>query len=410
MNTGAVPTATDIVIIGAGQAGVQVAGSLREAGHTGAITLVANEEGNPYQRPPLSKAFLHTPDAPALPLRTVDALAQRGVAVIFDHATSIDRSRMLVNLPNHDALPYGHLILATGARNRAAPIPGIDHTAVRGLRTLKEAQALRIEIERAKDIVVIGGGFIGTEFASSVAMAGKPVTLIERGARVMERAVSSELSAWVTALHRARGNTIHLSTGLSELEPDGDRVILRTDAGDLPADLVLLAIGVDANCELAIDAGLATNNGVVVDGALRTPDPHISAIGDCAQFPSTHVRRSIRLESVQNATDQARYLAQRLTGAQDNDYSAAPWFWTHQFDSNIQMVGLAGDGDESVVIGDPATSAFSIFRVADDRITAVESVNSPRVHLTARKLFMAGQPVHTAHLDQFRSEAVQLSR
>lgn len=383
-----------VLIVGGGQAAVQTAMSLREGRFPGSIAIVADEPGDPYQRPPLSKTFLHVPDASALPLRTLSALERKDITVRHDRVTSIDRAATSVSLEGGDTLRYDHLVLATGARNRELSIRGSDLNGVAGLRTLQDAIGLREALADRRNVVVVGGGFIGTEFAASAATAGHRVTVVEAGDRIMARAVSPELSAWITQRHRHAGNRVELSAGVSRLEgTTAVESVLLSSGERLPADLVLVAVGVVPNVELAAGAGLAVDNGVVVDAELRTNDPRISVLGDCVNFPCHHAGAPTRLESVQNATDQARHLARGLLSAQGEPYRAVPWFWTHQFDATVQMAGVGAPSDESVIVGDPGCGSFSIYRFRDDVLTAVESVNAPAEHMAARRLLVADRKV-----------------
>lgn len=380
-----------VVIAGGGQAAVQAALSLREAAFTGSVTIVADEPGDPYQRPPLSKGFLQSPTATALPLRTVAALAKREVAIIHDQVTEVNRAGRAVHLASGIDLEYDHLILATGARNRSISLPGAELGNVLGLRSLHDSAALRDLLQSRRDVVVVGGGFIGTEFAASAAQGGHKVTILEASDRIMARAVSPELSAWITALHQAHGTRVELGAGVAGIEGDDVvREVVLTNGERIPAGLVLTAIGVVPNTDLAQEAGLEVANGIVVDALLRTSDPDVSGIGDCVNFPSAHAGTRIRLESVQNATDHARHLARVLVSGDDTPYAALPWFWTHQFEANIQMVGIGGAHDERMTSGDVERDAFSIYRFNEEHLVAVESVNAPSDHVAARRLLGSG--------------------
>lgn len=383
-----------VVLIGGGQAAVQAALSLRDAGFTGSVAIIADEPGDPYQRPPLSKTYLQKPDGGALPLRTAAALAKKDVRLVYGRATSIDRDARTVTLESAGAIDYDHLVIATGARNRTIPLPGSDLDGVVGLRSLPDAASLRELLATPREIVVIGGGFIGSEFAASAVRTGHRVTLLEAADRLMARAISPELSAWIAALHRSQGTRVELGAAIEAIEGDGHVSAVRLTGGErIRADLVLLAVGVVPNAELAEQAGLPVSNGVVVDERLRTADERVSAIGDCVSFPCVHAGGPMRLESVQNATDQARHLAQVLVAGSSEPYVALPWFWTHQFDANVQMAGIGRPGDERVVQGDPDAGCFSVFRFDGGRLLCVESVNAPADHMAARRLLGSGRIV-----------------
>lgn len=378
-----------IVIVGAGHAGVQCAASLREDGYAGPILLACDEPHWPYQRPPLSKAYLKG-------ATTRDGLALRGPAFFTEQAIEtrfgdkvlrIDRATKTVHFASGLAQPYAHLVLATGARARPAPFPGMDLAGVLTLRNLDDADSLRAQFDAAKDVVVVGAGFIGLEFAATAAQAGKTVTIVEAAPRVMGRAVSPPLSRFFADAHRAFGATLLTSTLVSAINGADGRAksVTLGDGTDLPADLVVVGIGVLAEDALARDCGLECGDGITVDDRMRTSDPDISAIGDCAFHPNRWAGGLARLESVQNATDQARIVAKRLSGG-DLAYTALPWFWSDQGDLKLQIAGLLRDADIFVTRGDPKARAFSIFAFAGPALRAVESVNRGGDHMAARRI------------------------
>ncbi|MDE4911872.1 FAD-dependent oxidoreductase [Methylobacterium sp. 092160098-2] len=388
-----------IVVAGAGQAGFQLAASLREGGFRDPITLVGDEAALPYQRPPLSKAYLAgKTDQEGLFLRPPGFFAEHAIAHRPGlRAVAIDRATRLLQLSDGEHLPYAHLVIATGARNRPLPVPGAELDGVRQLRGLADADALRAQIEAARAIVVVGAGFIGLEFAAVAAGRGLSVTVIEAAERPMARAVSAEMGAFFGGAQEAMGVRFAFGAGVTAiLGRDGRAVgVALADGRELPADLVLVGIGVLPNRELALEAGLPAEDGVRVDAFLSTPDPAISAIGDCARFPSPFAHGltpdgTVRIESVQNAIDQGRCLAARLTG-KPAAYGALPWFWSDQGRHKLQIAGLAGPTDASVVRG--SGSAFSVFRFRDGRLSAVESVDRAGDHMIARRLLTAGTPL-----------------
>jgi 3-phenylpropionate/trans-cinnamate dioxygenase ferredoxin reductase subunit len=389
-------SAAGIVVAGAGQAGFQLAASLREGGFRDPITLVGDETALPYQRPPLSKAYLAgKTDAEGLFLRQPGFFAEHAIAHRPGiRAVAIDRAGRRLHLSDGQSLAYDHLVLATGARNRPLPVPGADFPNVRQLRGLADADALRVALGKARAIVVIGAGFIGLEFAAVAAARGLSVTVVEAADRPMARAVSPEIAQFFRSAHEAMGVRFAFGAGVTAVTGRDGRAtgITLADGRELPADFILIGIGVLPNRELAAEAGLPAEDGVRVDAFLATPDPAISAIGDCVRFPSPFAHGlspdgTVRIESVQNAIDQGRCLAARLNG-KPAAYGALPWFWSDQGPHKLQIAGLSGPGDASVVRG--LSPAFSVFRFRDGALRAVESVDRAADHMIARRLLAAG--------------------
>lgn len=383
-----------VVAVGTGQAGFQVAASLREGGFEGRVVLVGEEPHLPYQRPPLSKAYLTgKADAALVRLRPEHFYAEHRIELRAGaRAVGLDRAGREVVLASGERLPFDHLVLATGARNRALPVPGAGLEGVVQLRSLAEAEALRRRLDGARRAVVVGAGFIGLEFAAVAAERGLDVTVVEAAGRVMARTVSAPVSAFVQAAHEARGVRFAFGAAVVEVLGAGGRVagVATADGRHLPADLVLVGIGVLPNTELAAEAGLAVADGIVVDERLLTCDPAISAIGDCAAFPFRHAGGGlVRLESVQNAADQARCVAARLLG-RPAPYASLPWFWSEQGVLRLQIAGLAAPHDRVVLRGGPAEGGFSAFCFRAGTLAGVESVNRPLDHVLARKLLAAG--------------------
>jgi len=386
--------AAGTVIIGAGQAGFQAAASLREAGYQEKITLIGDEGTLPYQRPPLSKAYLlGEMSAERLLLRPRMFYDKHKIDLIADdHAAAIDRAVGRVVLTSGVALSFDHLVLAIGARNRLLPVEGAELDGVLYLRTQRESDAMRASMEAARKIVVVGAGFIGLEIAAVASKLGKQVTVLEALPRVMSRAVTKPLSDFYAQAHRGWGTELLLEAKLARIDGANGYVtgVTLGDGRKHDADLVLVGIGITPNVEPAQAAGLAVANGIVVDAKLATADPRIFAIGDCAAFPMDGAR--VRLESVQNAADQGRYVARRITGAAE-DYAAVPWFWSDQRELKLQMVGLTAGCERAVLRGDPATRAFSVFCFRGGRLIGIESVNRAADHMFGRRLLGAGQSI-----------------
>ncbi|OXM71599.1 NAD(P)/FAD-dependent oxidoreductase [Amycolatopsis vastitatis] len=376
-----------VLVVGAGQSGFQAVASLRDRGFDGRVVLVGEEPGVPYQRPPLSKAYLAgTAGQEQLHLRGEDFFAEKDIELVDAQVETLDRGAREIRLEDGRRLGYDHLILATGARNRRLPVPGADLPGVLTLRTRDDADRLRASLEQAGNVVVVGGGFIGLEFASH---AGRPVTIVEAQDRLLNRVATPEISAYFASLHREAGHTVVLGQGVTALHGDERvREVELSDGTRLPADLVVVAVGVVPETTLAAAAGLPVDNGVVVDEHLRTADPRIFAIGDCANFPCVQAGSATRLESVQNAVDHARCVAAVLTGTPE-PYASLPWFWTDQAGAKLQIAGILAGADRTVVAGDPAEGKFSVLSFRDDVLIAVESVNRPADHVAARRLFTA---------------------
>jgi 3-phenylpropionate/trans-cinnamate dioxygenase ferredoxin reductase subunit len=380
-----------VVIVGAGHAGFQVAASLRQHGFAGRICLLNDEAHLPYQRPPLSKAYLKGEGRPdSLMFRPDKFYRDQAIELMAERAVAIDRGARTVRLASGAALEYWHLVLATGARNRLLDIPNAGLDDVRYLRTLDESEALRQRIAPGQRVVVIGAGFIGLEFAATARTKGLEVDVLELGTRVMARAVTAEISEYFQARHSAAGIRIHLGVQATAIEGDAGRVtgVSLSDGRHIPADLVVVGVGVLPNAELAAEAGLKVAAGIIVDAQLLTSDPDISAIGDCALYASQRFGASLRLESVQNATDHARCVAARLTGKAEA-YDGLPWFWSDQGADKLQMVGLTTGYDRVVVRGDPGQGAFSAFCYKSGQLLGIESVNRAGDHMFGRRLLAA---------------------
>src|SRR6266446_1989585 len=377
-----------VLIAGAGHAGFQLAASLRQHGYSEPIRLINDEAHLPYQRPPLSKAYLKgAGGADSLLFRPDKFYREQNIELIADRAVSIDRGAHKLLLHSGSSLDYWHLVLATGARNRLLDIPNANLESVRYLRILDESEALRQRITSGQRVVVIGAGFIGLEFAATARAKGLEVDVIELGTRVMARAVTAEISEFFQSRHTAAGMRIHLGVQVTSIESDGAKVtgVSLSDGRHIPADLVVVGVGVLPNVELAAAAGLPVAAGIIVDDHLLTADPNISAIGDCALYASHRFGGSLRLESVQNATDHARCVAARLTG-DAKSYDGQPWFWSDQRDDKLQIAGLTTGYDRVVVRGNPGQGSFSAFCYKSGQLVGVESVNRGSDHVFGRKI------------------------
>ena len=386
-----------VVIVGAGHGGFQLAASLRQHGFDGRIALLTEEPVLPYQRPPLSKDYLDGKIG-------FDLLLIRPEAFYRDHAidlmqgaraAEIDRAGKTVRLASGERLSYDRLVLATGARNRVPPLPGIEFDGVCYLRNLAETHELRDRLAAAEHCVVIGAGFIGLEFAAVARAHGKPVHILELTDRVMGRVVCVETSQFFAEAHRRTGVEFSFGAQATRIAGRNGRVdhLELADGRNIPADLVLVSIGVVPNGELAAAAGLAVQNGVVVDAELKAADPAISAIGDCASFPCVHAGGNMtRLEAVQNAADHARTVADRICG-KPHPYTALPWFWSEQGPLRLQIAGLTTGHDRTVVRGDLEAGEFSVFCYRGETLLGIESVNRPADHAHARRILAAGRQV-----------------
>jgi 3-phenylpropionate/trans-cinnamate dioxygenase ferredoxin reductase subunit len=378
-----------LVIVGASYAGLNAGLSARAAGHDGAIVLIGDEATLPYQRPPLSKGFMLGKVAESsLPIRPQQTLDNNRIEFLpGTRATAIDRTRKTVETSNGRRIPYGRLILATGCRARTLPAPGADLDGVCYLRTLEDARKLREHANEAQSVAIVGGGFIGLEVAASLASLGKSVTVIEAQDRLLARAVPPAFSEFLSNVHRGAGVRILFGTTVRQMRGEAGKVraVELSDGSECAADLVLVGIGAIANTELAAQAGLACDDGIVVDTFARTSDPLITAAGDCTRFPTRFAARPVRLESVQNAQDQARTAAVTATGTL-KAYDAVPWFWSDQYDLKLQMVGLSHGHDRMVMRGSTEERRFALFYFKNNALIAIETVNRAADHMAGRHL------------------------
>jgi 3-phenylpropionate/trans-cinnamate dioxygenase ferredoxin reductase subunit len=384
-------TPKSVVIVGAGHAGFQLAVSLRQAGYDGRISLVNDEHHLPYQRPPLSKAYLKGGGgSDVVMFRPAHFFGDQRIDLVEEHAIGIDRSARRVAFRSGRVLDYDHLVLATGARNRSLAMPNANAEGVRYLRSLDESEVIRTQLGAAKRVVVVGAGFVGLEFASTARTKGLEIDVLELAPRIMARVVTAPVSDYFHARHTAAGSRIHLRAQAVAIEVTGGGVsgVRLGDCRRLDADLVVVGIGVIPNAELAANSGLLCSEGIVVNEYLATSDSNISAIGDCALFSGPRYPTPVRLESVQNATDQARCLAARLTG-QLHSFDKVPWFWSDQGSDKLQIVGYVDQYDDMVIRGDIAQGSFSVFCYRAGRLIGIESVNRAADHMIGRRILAA---------------------
>jgi 3-phenylpropionate/trans-cinnamate dioxygenase ferredoxin reductase subunit len=397
-----------IVIIGAGQAGGWAAKTLRAEGFAGRIVLVGAERHPAHERPPLSKAVL---SGAAAPETTHLFKPDEHAALNLDfraeaRVTRIDRAARRVTLAGGESIAYDKLILTTGGTARRLPVPGGDSPRVLYLRTIEDSLAIRAALGPGKKLVVIGGGWIGLEVAATARKLGASVVVVEGLDRLCARTVPPAISAFLRARHEREGVEIRLGAGVKAIE-DGTALVVRlADGSALEADAIVAGIGLEPDVALARDAGLTVDNGVIVDEQCRTSDPDIFAAGDCANTPLPCLGRRVRLESWANAQNQAIVAAKAALG-QDTRYDELPWFWSDQYDVNLQILGLPARWPEPVVRGDPASGSFSHFYLDGERIAAIVSVNAPRDLRAAKKLVQTRKAVNAASL---ADPTVQLQR
>ena len=379
-----------IVIVGGGQASSQFAASLRKRGYSEKVTIVATEGSLPYQRPPLSKSFLKGEiTTQSLELRTEQFYSKNAIDILLSEtATEIRRKKRSVQLQSGSAVPYDHLVLATGSNNRRLAVPGSDAEGIFYLRSIAEAEAIKAWLRPSMNVVVVGAGFVGSELACVFRDLGAAVVVLEAGQRPMSRAITPEASRFLYREHEESGIEFELCVDVASFHDTSEKRVTAVELSDgrrLPADMVLVGIGATAGVELANNAGLAASNGIEVDEMLSTADERISAIGDCAMFFNSAVNQLVRLESVQNAIDQAKALAATLSGW-PTAYSAIPWFWSDQGKHRLQIAGLTLGYDLAITRGDVASGRFSVFCYRQHRLVGVESLNHSSDHMIARRL------------------------
>ena len=381
----------DVIIVGAGQAAAQLCLSLRAGGFRDRIMVIGAERFAPYQRPPLSKKFLTERRPPeTLLLRPETLWRDQGVELMLGTTVAgLDLQRRTVSAVDGQGrareLAYGTLVLATGTRARDLAIPGAALAGVFSLRSIDDVHRLRPALDAAGHIVIVGGGYIGLEVAAVMRQEGREVMVLEAEDRLLKRVTGPEMSAFFETLHRERGVDMRLGARLATVT--GDRAVSGVRLADgtvIAADVVLLAVGAQANDDLGRNAGIPCRDGILVDALARTPVPGVYAIGDCTRFPSERFGRQIRLESVQNAIDQAKTAAGAILGT-PRPYDPVPWFWSDQYEIKLQMAGLSDGYDSVEVVGDRAAPRFSVEYRAHGRLIAVDAVNDARAHMMARR-------------------------
>lgn len=400
-----------VAIVGAGLAGFQVASVLREQGYPGRVALIGEEPHRPYHRPPLSKNFLTSAgEEIAVAMRPDVYYMDKNIDMLAStRAVSVDRAHRKLALDNGSVIDFDHLVLAVGARNRPLHVPGFDLKGVFSLRHLDEARALRVRLHHARHAVVIGAGFIGLEFAAAAVKLGLGATVLEVADRPMSRALSAPMSRIFSREHAKAGIQFLFDAQLKQIIADEGRVagVETVDGTTIDADLVLIGIGVIPNVELAATCNLELRNGIGVDQYLATADPNISALGDCASYPSPYAAGEfVRLESVQNATEQARCVALRILG-RPQAYAAVPWFWSDQGPLKLQIAGLTAGHDVTVIRGNPDSTSCSVFCFRNGTLIGVETVNRPADHMAARRLIANHATLSPA---QAADERVDLKR
>ena len=376
-----------IVIVGAGHAAGQAAASLRQEGYDGTVIIIGDEAHIPYQRPPLSKAYLSREQGiERVYLRPEKFYEDKNVIVkVNTSVTAIDTAAKTVTTDAGETLPYESLLIATGGRPRKLNIPGCDLKGIHYLRTIADVDAIQADFAEGKRLVVVGGGYIGLEVASVAIKHGLEVHVLEMEERILQRVTTPEMSAYYHQLHSGRGVHIHTSTMVSGFTGEGQVSAVECGDESFPADLVIVGIGIIPNTEVAEAAGIQCDNGILVDDHCRTSAPDVYAAGDCTNHPNPLLDRRLRLESVPNAMEQARVAAANMTGG-DKVHASIPWFWSDQYELKLQMVGFSSDGDTQVVRGDMAANAFAVFYLKDGRVVAADAVNSPKEFMICKQL------------------------
>lgn len=400
-----------LCIVGAGQAGCELAFAARQHGWTGAISLIGDELHPPYQRPPLSKSFIRGEvDSRALCLRQPSAFERAGIELLLGlRVTRIDSRARRIHCVNGGALSYTRLALATGGRPRTLTVSGAANASANGaiqyLRTIDDAQRIAAGLRARARLVIVGGGYIGLEVAAAAASCGLEVTVLEAATRVLSRVTAPEMSAFYERVHREAGvdvrTGVHVVAVETRADADAGIQVRCADGSTLAADLLVAGIGLEPNTHLAEAAGLRVENGIVVDECGRTSDPNIVAAGDCTSLPGSLYPGRVRLESAQNAIEQARAAAAAVAG-QERPYRSVPWFWSDQYDLKLQIAGLSRGYDRLVLRGSMESRSFALFYLKSGRVLACDAVNRPREFMAAKRLIAAGVEADVAALAEDR--------
>ncbi|MFL0177408.1 NAD(P)/FAD-dependent oxidoreductase [Mycobacterium sp. SMC-13] len=388
------------VIVGASHAGAQLAGNLRRDGWAGEIVLIGDEGKLPYHRPPLSKTYLAgKSNLDELLIRSADFYPKQDIKLVHSTVDSIDRAAGRVLLDTGDTVSYTKLALCVGARARQLPIPGADLRGIHYLRTAADVESIRAAAVPGHRVVIVGGGYIGLETAASLCSLGMQVTVLEATDRVLERVTAPEVSAFFTRIHRDAGVDIRTQALVEAFTGNGNvREVVLADGALLPADVVIVGIGVVPNTELASAAGLSVDNGIAIDDQARTSDPDIVAAGDCTSHVMARYGSRIRLESVPSAGEQAKIAAATICGKR-SAIAALPWFWSDQYDLKLQIAGLNTGYDEVVLSGEPSHHReFSCFYFRDGELIAADCVNRPRDFMLAKQAITKRLPTDRAEL------------
>ncbi|MEC7929499.1 MAG: FAD-dependent oxidoreductase [Pseudomonadota bacterium] len=378
----------NLLIIGAGQSAIQCISTLKKEGYSGSITLVGEEEHLPYQRPPLSKGFLEdSVNKERLYFKKLEFFTENKVQLYLGlSAEKLEIANQKVYLSDNSELEFDKLVFATGSRVRYLDFPGCELKSIFYLRDLDDAEAIKKDLETSENLVIIGAGYIGLEAAAIAAKKNKKVTIIEMADRVMNRTVDPQISEYYLNLHKSYGVNFHFNTSLETINKVSDSLeVVCSDGTEMKTDSVLIGAGVVPNIELAEEAGIYCDNGIIVDEFGQTNFKNIYACGDCTNHPNKILNKNLRLESVHNAMEQAKTIAFSVMN-NPMEYNQVPWFWSDQYDHKLQIVGLSGDHDAVTMRGNVNDAKFMLFYTKDEELIAVDAINNPKEFLISRKL------------------------
>jgi 3-phenylpropionate/trans-cinnamate dioxygenase ferredoxin reductase subunit len=378
----------NLLIIGAGQSAIQCISTLKKEGYSGSITLVGEEEHLPYQRPPLSKGFLEdSVNKERLYFKKLEFFTENKVQLYLGlSAEKLEIDNQKVYLSDNSVLEFDKLVFATGSRVRLLDFPGSELKSIFYLRDLDDAEAIKKDLETSENLVIIGAGYIGLEAAAIAAKKNKKVTIIEMADRVMNRTVDPQISEYYLNLHKSYGVNFHFNTSLETINKVSDSLeVVCSDGTEMKTDSVIIGAGVVPNIELAEEAGIYCDNGIIVDEFGQTNFKNIYACGDCTNHPNKILNKNLRLESVHNAMEQAKTIAFSVMN-NPMEYNQVPWFWSDQYDHKLQIVGLSGDHDAVTMRGNVNDAKFMLFYTKDEELIAVDAINNPKEFLISRKL------------------------